>query len=67
MNTEKVKKGTFAVLKAIGLPHEMMHGSLRITLGHATSEEDIDYVVESLKSIAIRLRSFSPLAKPMQV
>ena len=52
------------VLKALGLPHEMMHGSLRMTLGRANSEEDIDYVVEALKNIATRLRSFSPLAQP---
>jgi cysteine desulfurase len=53
------------VLKALGLPHEMMHGSLRMTLGRANSEEDIDYVVEALKKIAVRLRSFSPLAQPV--
>jgi cysteine desulfurase len=53
------------VLKALGLPHEMMHGSLRMTLGRANSEEDIDYVVEALKNIAVRLRSFSPLAQPV--
>ncbi|MGD0153894.1 MAG: cysteine desulfurase NifS [Thermacetogeniaceae bacterium] len=52
------------VLKALGLPHEMMHGSLRMTLGRANSEEDIDYVVKSLKNIVTRLRSFSPLAQP---
>ncbi|MGD0622342.1 MAG: cysteine desulfurase NifS [Thermacetogeniaceae bacterium] len=54
------------VLKALGLPHEMMHGSLRMTLGRANSEEDIDYVVEALKNIAARLRSFSPLAQPLR-
>jgi cysteine desulfurase len=53
------------VLKALGLPHEMMHGSLRMTLGSDNSEEDIDYVVEALKKIAVRLRSFSPLAQPV--
>jgi cysteine desulfurase len=53
------------VLKALGLPYEMMHGSLRMTLGRANSEEDIDYVVEALKKIAVRLRSFSPLAQPV--
>lgn len=52
------------VLKALGLPHEMMHGSLRMTLGWANSDEDIEYVVEALKNIAARLRSFSPLAQP---
>jgi cysteine desulfurase len=44
----------------------MMHGSLRMTLGRANSEEDIDYVVEALKNIAARLRSFSPLAQPLR-
>jgi cysteine desulfurase len=53
------------VLKALGLPYEMMHGSLRMSLGRANSEEDIDYVVEALKNIAVRLRSFSPLAQPV--
>lgn len=53
------------VLKALGLPHEMMHGSLRMTLGRANSEEDIDYAVEALKNIAARLRSFSPLVQPV--
>ena len=49
------------VLKALGLPHEMMHGSLRMTLGRANGEEDIDYVVEALKNIAVRLRRlFTP-------
>jgi cysteine desulfurase len=51
------------VLKALGLPHEMMHGSLRMTLGRDNNEEDIDYVVDVLKNIAVRLRSFSPLAQ----
>jgi cysteine desulfurase len=52
------------VLEALGLPHEMMHGSLRMTLGRANSEDDIDYVVSALKNITTRLRSFSPLAQP---
>lgn len=50
------------VLTAIGLPHELVHGSLRMTLGRANSEEDIDYVLEVLPDIIKRLRSFSPLA-----
>ncbi len=53
------------VLKALGLPHEMMHGSLRMTLGRDNNESDIDYAVEALKNITTRLRSFSPLAKQM--
>jgi cysteine desulfurase len=50
------------VLEALGFPHELMHGSLRMTLGRDNSEEDIDYAVEALKNIVARLRSFSPLA-----
>lgn len=49
------------VLLAIGLPHEIAHGSLRMTLGRCTTMEDIDYVVDSLKSIVERLREMSPL------
>ena len=49
------------VLLAIALPHEIAHGSLRLTLSDETTEEDIDYVVESLKQIVDRLRSMSPL------
>ena len=49
------------VLLAIGLPHEIAHGSLRLTLSDETTEEDIDYVVESVKRIVERLRSMSPL------
>lgn len=49
------------VLLAIGLPHEIAHGSLRLTLGEETTREDIDYVVDSLKEIVSRLREMSPL------
>jgi cysteine desulfurase len=51
------------VLLAIGLPHEIAHGSLRFTLGRYTGEEDIDYVLEVLPGIVKRLRSMSPLYK----
>jgi cysteine desulfurase len=51
------------VLAAIGLPHDFAHGSLRLTLGRATSEEDIVYVLEVLPVIADKLRSISPLYK----
>lgn len=51
------------VLTAIGLPYELIHGSLRMTLGRANDEEDIDYVLEVLPEIVNRLRSFSPLAQ----
>lgn len=49
------------VLLAIGLPHEIAHGSLRLTLGEETTKEEIDYVVDKTKSIVERLRSMSPL------
>lgn len=49
------------VLLAIGLPHEIAHGSLRITLSKDTTKEEIDFVVEELKKIIERLRSMSPL------
>ena len=49
------------VLLAIGLPHEIAHGSLRLTLNEEISKEDMDYVVDSLKEIIDKLRSMSPL------
>ncbi|MEE0884238.1 MAG: cysteine desulfurase NifS [Faecalimonas sp.] len=49
------------VLLAIGLPHEIAHGSLRLTLSEETTREDIDYVVDSLKEIVQNLRNMSPL------
>ncbi len=49
------------VLLAIGLPHEIAHGSLRLTLSEETTKEEIDFTVESLKKIVEHLRSMSPL------
>lgn len=49
------------VLLAIGLPHEIAHGSLRMTLSEETTKEDLDYVVEQLKEIVQNLRGMSPL------
>ncbi|MCK9443016.1 MAG: cysteine desulfurase NifS [Tissierellaceae bacterium] len=49
------------VLLAIGLPHEIAHGSLRLTLGDFNEEDELDYVVEKLVKIVARLRSMSPL------
>ena len=49
------------VLIAIGLPHEIAHGSLRLSVGDETTEEDVDYVVEVLPPIIQRLRDMSPL------
>lgn len=49
------------VLLAIGLPHEIAHGSLRLTLSEETTMEELDFVVEELKKIVARLRAMSPL------
>lgn len=49
------------VLLAIGLPHEIAHGSLRLTLSDETTKEDLDYVVDELKKIVENLRNMSPL------
>ena len=49
------------VLLAIGLPHEIAHGSLRLTLGSDTTKEDMDTVVEAIKEIVTQLREMSPL------
>ena len=49
------------VLLAIGLPHEIAHGSLRMTLGADTTREDIDYTVDCLKKIVADIRNMSPL------
>lgn len=49
------------VLLAIGLEHEIAHGSLRLSLGELTTEEDVDYVLEVLPEIVQRLRNMSPL------
>ena len=49
------------VLLAIGLPHEIAHGSLRLSLSEDNTMEECDYVVDSLKEIVARLREMSPL------
>lgn len=49
------------VLLAIGLSHEIAHGSLRLTLGEENTDEDVDYVLEVLPEIVNRLRAMSPL------
>lgn len=49
------------VLLAIGLPHEIAHGSLRLTLSDETTKEELDFVIEQIKKIVERLRSMSPL------
>ena len=49
------------VLLAIGLPHEIAHGSLRLTMSEENTKEEMDYVVDSIKEIVQRLRDMSPL------
>ncbi|MDE7298593.1 MAG: IscS subfamily cysteine desulfurase [Lachnospiraceae bacterium] len=51
------------VLLAIGLPHEIAHGSLRISLGEETTQEDVDYIVENVKEVVQYLRNMSPIWK----
>ncbi|NLT96191.1 MAG: cysteine desulfurase NifS [Clostridia bacterium] len=55
------------VLLAMGIPHEIAHGSLRMTLGKGTTEEDVDYVLEVLPEIVEKLRSMSPLYNSMKL
>lgn len=54
------------VLLAIGLTHEIAHGSLRLSIGDFTTEEDVDYVIEKLPPIVQRLREMSPLYEKIQ-
>ena len=49
------------VLLAIGLPHEIAHGSLRVSIGKYNTKEEIDYLIENLMEIVTRLRKMSPL------
>ena len=49
------------VLLAIGLPHEIAHGSLRLTLSEKTTKEEIDFTIDKIKEIVERLRNMSPL------
>ena len=54
------------VLLAIGLPHEIAHGSLRITFGDFNTEEEVYYIIEKLKEIVARLRAMSPLYESVE-
>lgn len=49
------------VLLAIGLPHEIAHGSLRLSISEDTTEEDVDYILKVVPEVVKRLRSWSPL------
>ena len=50
------------VLAAIGLPHEVIHGTIRFTVGDMTTKEDIDYVIEKLVMVVARLREISSVS-----
>ena len=52
---------TSHVLTAMGVPHEIAHGSIRLTIGERTTDEDVAFVLEKLPEIIRRLRSMSPL------
>ena len=51
------------VLLAMGLPHEVAHGSIRLSLGRSNTREEVDYVVQVLPGIIERLRMMSPMAE----
>ena len=53
--------GTSHVLNAIGVPITKSNGAIRLTVGDFTTEEDIDYVVETLKTVVAKLRELSPV------
>jgi len=54
------------VLLAIGVPHEKAHGSIRLSISHDTTDEDIDYIIETMPGIIERLREMSPLWEDMK-
>lgn len=49
------------VLLALGLKHEVAHGSLRLSIDESTSDEDVDYILEVVPKVVERLRNMSPL------
>ncbi|HHU22313.1 MAG TPA: cysteine desulfurase NifS [Clostridiales bacterium] len=54
------------VLLAIGLPHEIAHGSLRLSLSEYNTEEEMDYILTAVPQVVARLREMSPVWKKMQ-
>ncbi|MBQ4271146.1 MAG: cysteine desulfurase NifS [Clostridiales bacterium] len=54
------------VLLAIGRPHEVAHGSLRLSLGEETTEEDVDYIIRSVEEVVTYLRNMSPFWRDLK-
>ena len=54
------------VLLALGRPHEIAHGSLRLTLSHETTEEEVDYMIDAVTQVVAYLRSISPVWRDLQ-
>ncbi len=54
------------VLLALGLPHEVAHGSMRLTISDETTDEDIDYILETVPKVVERIRGMSPLWEDIQ-
>lgn len=54
------------VLLAIGRPHEVAHGSLRLSLGEDTSDADVDYMIEAVREVVAHLRSMSPFWRDLE-
>ena len=54
------------VLLVIGRPHEVAHGSLRLSLCHDTTEEQVDYILEKVPGIVAYLRDMSPMWKDLE-
>jgi len=50
------------VVLSLGVPFEAAHGSMRFSLGHSTTSDDIDYLVETLPPLVKKLRSISPVS-----
>jgi cysteine desulfurase len=51
------------VLTAIGLPHEVAHGTIRFSLGRENTREGVEYTIESTKEVVEKLRALSPLVR----
>jgi cysteine desulfurase len=54
------------VLLALGLKHEVAHGSLRLSINDENTDEDIDYILEVVPKVVERLRAMSPLWEKIQ-